>query len=128
MKPNKNQSSRCITALLLITLSFSATLPLGAQETQPQRERRVSAPASSTTTTAPAPTPVVAPTPTAPSLSAPARTVPPAATDSLRTVEELQARISAVLRRSEIAPAWMAVKIASLDTGRVLYEEDGGSS
>lgn len=128
MRTSKNQTSCFLTLFLLLSLSFSATLPLGAQETKQQRERRVSTPASSTTTTAPSPspTPAVAPTPVVPLLITPATSVPAAANSSLRTVEELQARISDVLRRSEIAPAWLAVKVVSLDTGRVLYEEDAG--
>lgn len=128
MRTSKNQASHfVITLLLLLSLSFSTTLPVGAQETRPQRERRVSAPTSSTATApAPSPTPAVAPTPIVPPLITPTTSVPVAANSSLRTVEELQARISDVLRRSEIAPAWLAVKVASLDTGRVLYEEDAG--
>jgi D-alanyl-D-alanine carboxypeptidase/D-alanyl-D-alanine-endopeptidase (penicillin-binding protein 4) len=53
-----------------------------------------------------------------------AATVPASASGSLRSVEELRARISDVLRNSEIAPAQLAVKIVSLDTGRTVYEEN----
>jgi serine-type D-Ala-D-Ala carboxypeptidase/endopeptidase (penicillin-binding protein 4) len=41
-----------------------------------------------------------------------------------RTPEELRARIEEVLRQPGLAPAEVAVKVASLDTGRVLYEEN----
>ena len=116
-----------ITLLLLLSLSFSATLPLGAQETRQQRERRVN-PSTSSIAPTPTPTPasarppIVTPTPIAATVVA-GRTV---ANGSLRSVEELRARISEVLRNSEIAPAQLAVKIASLDTGRILYEENAG--
>ena len=45
-------------------------------------------------------------------------------TSAPRTVEELRARIQEILRRPELAPAMVAVKVASLDTGRTLYEEN----
>jgi D-alanyl-D-alanine carboxypeptidase/D-alanyl-D-alanine-endopeptidase (penicillin-binding protein 4) len=38
----------------------------------------------------------------------------------------LRERISEVLRRSEIAPAQLGVKVVSLDTGRIMYEENAG--
>jgi D-alanyl-D-alanine carboxypeptidase/D-alanyl-D-alanine-endopeptidase (penicillin-binding protein 4) len=124
----KNYKARpLITLLLLLSMSFSAAIPLGAQETRQQRERRVS-PSTSNIAPTPAPTPAstrtpsVTPTPIAASAVAP-RTVVPGA---LRSVEELRARIAEVLRSSEIAPAQLAVKIASLDTGRILYEENAG--
>lgn len=41
-----------------------------------------------------------------------------------KTLEELRAAIQEVLARPELAPAQIAVKVASLDTGRVLFEEN----
>jgi D-alanyl-D-alanine carboxypeptidase/D-alanyl-D-alanine-endopeptidase (penicillin-binding protein 4) len=41
-----------------------------------------------------------------------------------KTVPELQTRISEVLAKPELAPAMVGVKIVSLDTGRVLFEEN----
>lgn len=41
-----------------------------------------------------------------------------------KTVAELQARISEVLAKPELASAIIGVKVASLDTGRVLFEEN----
>src|SRR4030095_11817598 len=40
------------------------------------------------------------------------------------TVADLQARISEVLRKPELAPAMIGVKVVSLETGRVLFEEN----
>lgn len=94
----KSRVSRSICFLLAFALSLSMVAPGDAQEQQ--RERRV-----------------IAPVPTA----AP---VAPASTSAPKTVEELRARIEEVLRRPELAPAFAAVKVASLDTGRTLYEEN----
>jgi D-alanyl-D-alanine carboxypeptidase/D-alanyl-D-alanine-endopeptidase (penicillin-binding protein 4) len=44
--------------------------------------------------------------------------------DAPKTVDELRARIQEVLRSPELAPSQVAVKVASLDTGRTLYEEN----
>ncbi|MBC7910457.1 MAG: D-alanyl-D-alanine carboxypeptidase, partial [Pyrinomonadaceae bacterium] len=79
---------------------MSATQSLRAQGEQ-QRERRVEV------------TPAAASSaPLAAGKSAP------------KTVEELRARIQEILRRAELAPAQVAVKAVSLETGRVLFEEN----
>lgn len=125
MKIRNYQAQRFITLLLLLSLAFGATLPSSAQGTQPSRERRVTTPAPSAT---PTPTPTLRPTPSiTPSPSASptvAKTV--ATAGAPRTVGELRTLITDVLRRSEIAPAQLAVKVESLDTGRVLFEENAG--
>lgn len=41
-----------------------------------------------------------------------------------KTVAELQTRISAVLTKPELAPAMVGVKVVSLDTGKVIFEEN----
>src|SRR5688500_19521648 len=43
-----------------------------------------------------------------------------------KTLPDLQARISEVLAKPELAPAMVGVKVVSLDTGRVLFEENSG--
>ena len=43
-----------------------------------------------------------------------------------KTLPELQTRISEVLTRPQLAPAMVGVKVVSLDTGRVLFEENSG--
>src|ERR1044072_2607993 len=43
-----------------------------------------------------------------------------------KTVTELQTRISEILAKPELAPAMVGVKVVSLDTGRVLFEENAG--
>lgn len=41
-----------------------------------------------------------------------------------KTLPELQTRISEILAKPELAPATIGVKVVSLDTGRVLFEEN----
>ncbi|HEX8772127.1 MAG TPA: D-alanyl-D-alanine carboxypeptidase/D-alanyl-D-alanine-endopeptidase [Pyrinomonadaceae bacterium] len=79
-----------------------------------QRERRVTSAPTVTTTTVPD-------TPSA--AAAASRTTSAGAP---RTLEELRARIEEVLRRPELAPAQVAVKVVSLDSGRTLFEENAG--
>ena len=108
-------ASRLINFLLLVSLACGMVFPAGAQEQPPppqQRERRVTS------------APTVAP-PTVPDTPA-ASTATTASAGAPRTVEELRARIEEVLRRPELAPALVAVKVASLDSGRTLFEENAG--
>lgn len=42
-----------------------------------------------------------------------------------KTLAELQSRISEILAKPELSSAMIGVKVASLDTGRVLFEENG---
>ena len=109
MMLNKGRASHVLSFLLLISLGCGTFAPLFAQEEeqeqqpqQQQRERRVgpSQPTADRTTA------------TATRAGAPA------------TLEELRARIQEVLRRPELAPALVAVKVASLETGRTLFEEN----
>jgi D-alanyl-D-alanine carboxypeptidase/D-alanyl-D-alanine-endopeptidase (penicillin-binding protein 4) len=104
-----------------LTLRFTSTLLLLAFVANPfaaaalaqdaQRDRRVgqlpAAPASATVAPTPTPQPVTA-------ASAPAS----------RSLEALRAEITEVLREPELAPAIVGVKVVSLDTGRVLFEEN----
>jgi D-alanyl-D-alanine carboxypeptidase, serine-type, PBP4 family len=98
----KSRTQFFTSLLLLFALFCGTTSQLLAQEQQ--RERRVE-----TATSQPA-----------------ANVAPVAATkgSAPKTIEELRARIQEVLKRTELAPAQVAVKIASLETGRVLYEEN----
>ncbi|HVF58137.1 MAG TPA: D-alanyl-D-alanine carboxypeptidase/D-alanyl-D-alanine-endopeptidase [Pyrinomonadaceae bacterium] len=128
--------------LIFVLLSGATVAPaaLGAQSQQ-QRERRVSTPAPAGTQR-PTPTPLRSPTP-APTATPwatgarPSATPLPSATPfatptpangrtaaAPQTVEELRARIQEITRRPEFASSQLAVKVASLDTGRVLFEEN----
>ena len=118
--PKKVRVSAFITILLLAALIPSAAaLSTGTQ--QPERERRVQtlpvaspSPIPESTATPPA----SSPTPQAPVFSG----VRSSATT--RTIPELQARIFEILRRQQLEPAMVGVKVSSLGTGRVLFESN----
>ncbi len=97
----KSRRQSYASCLLLFALCFGSLTRLRAQEQERERRVETGAPAAAQATA-----------PVAASKSAP------------KTIEELRARIQEVLRRSELAPAQVAVKVASLETGRVLFEEN----
>src|SRR5258707_15724701 len=86
---------------LLLSLLLASTPALFAQQ---QRERRV----ETTQGLAPADQPLATPA------------------AGLSTLDDLQARIQEVLDRPELQPALTGIKVASLDTGRVLFEHNSG--
>lgn len=152
MQQTNSTPSRFASLLLLTCLLCAAHPAPGATAAAAQghqRERRVATPRA-TPTPAPSQTPASkqTPTPTPSQTPSPARTpapslrvgpmpaqtpapTPAAQTPtpaptpaSTETLEELRARIRDVLSRPEFASSHMAVKVASLDTGRVLFEEN----
>ena len=100
-----NHTKTLVLSALLVFLSLSTAESLA----QPQRERRVAEP-----TATPAPSPAVTP--------APARPIAPAANPP-RTLAELQSRIAEIVRQPALEPGIFAVKIVSLDTGNVIFEQ-----
>ncbi|MBV9928214.1 MAG: D-alanyl-D-alanine carboxypeptidase/D-alanyl-D-alanine-endopeptidase [Acidobacteria bacterium] len=129
MTPARTRS--LLTYLLLFSLLASApsARAVAAQTPTQTRERRAAPQATPTPTPArtqatparptPTPTPAAAQTPTP--------TPTPAATTTAsapQTLEELRARIRDLLARPEFAASRVAVKVSSLDTGRVLFEQD----
>jgi D-alanyl-D-alanine carboxypeptidase/D-alanyl-D-alanine-endopeptidase (penicillin-binding protein 4) len=124
MMIKKNRTSPFITTLLLLALTFGSFTGPGVRAQSPQRERRVNAPAPVVTQTpTPRPTATPTPQPTSTTTDAPTLTVKPSA-NAPKTIEELRTRIQQVLRNPDLAPSQMAIKVASLDTGRTLYEEN----
>ena len=137
-KPTPGRATPFVSILLLAALLLCATpaRPLLAQ-TQ-RRERRIGTQSPATRPT-PTPTPAAsrkpapqaAPTPSAAQTPTPAAspTPTPAARPTpapAQTLEELRARIGEVLARPEFAASRLALKVASLDTGRVVFEQDAG--
>jgi D-alanyl-D-alanine carboxypeptidase/D-alanyl-D-alanine-endopeptidase (penicillin-binding protein 4) len=126
-QPTTQRPSLLVSTLLLFALLLSAA-PLRATAAQDtQRERRVTtqAPAVNPTPTparpAQAPKPVASQTPTPTPTPAP---TPRPTTGAPQTLEELRARIRELISRPEFAASRLALKVASLDTGRVLFEQD----
>jgi serine-type D-Ala-D-Ala carboxypeptidase/endopeptidase (penicillin-binding protein 4) len=119
----------CLHLFLIFSL-FHAVIPVVAQQQQPQRERRVARPADAKSTPTPTPTPSAAPTPNtsvevpqpSPSPTPDVARIRQAATT--QTLPELQARIAQILQKAELAPATIGIKVTSLDTGRVLFEQN----
>jgi len=129
MISKSNERTRRAAWILIFALSFGA-LANSVATPQQQRERRVSTVVPAQASPSPTPriiVPSVAPTPVA--SPTPAQTPTPQPTPALpapRTLAELRARIREMLDRPEIAPALVAVKVASLDTGALLFEENSG--
>ncbi len=75
---------------------------------------------------APSPSPFASPSPSPTAQASPA--VRPAlqtkTSVTTKTLPELQASISEILRKPELAQATIGVKVASLDTGKVMFEEN----
>jgi serine-type D-Ala-D-Ala carboxypeptidase/endopeptidase (penicillin-binding protein 4) len=110
------RASGFVTCVLLVSLIQSAAPAGTAQLQQPQRERRATTAASPTPT--PSPIPAATPSPSA-SPTPVAKTANPTA-----TVAELQSRILEILRKPQLAPAMIGIKVASVETGKVLFEEN----
>jgi D-alanyl-D-alanine carboxypeptidase/D-alanyl-D-alanine-endopeptidase (penicillin-binding protein 4) len=111
-----NMKKQLLPIFLALVLGGVA-LPSTSAHRVPQRERKAVPTPTPTPTSVASPTP--AQTPQASPSPGPARTA--ATTNSLA---ELRSRIAEILRKPELAPAMIAVKVASLDTGRVLFEEN----
>ena len=111
-----------VSSLLLLTFSGSVIPGLRAQQ-QPQRERRV-VPASATPTPTPAPSPLATPGQGPVSAPSPVIETPRPSQATTRTLAELQTRIAEILRRPELESATIGIKVASLDTGKILFEQN----
>jgi serine-type D-Ala-D-Ala carboxypeptidase/endopeptidase (penicillin-binding protein 4) len=145
MSKRKEHDSRLISLVLLFALAFgvvparAARTPSGAAAQSQSRERRVVTQATPTPTprarvqATPTPTPArptptparptPTPTPAASQTPTPAPTPQPTPV-APRTLEELRARIGEILARPEFAASRLSLKVSSLDTGRVIFEQD----
>lgn len=113
-----NRRSR-LAAFVLIAVWLSA-FPISTSISA-QRERQVQNPAAPPTPLAqPSPSPVA---PIASPQASPA-VVQPKTSIPTKTLTELQSRISEVLAKPELSAAMVGIKVTSLDTGRVLFEEN----
>jgi D-alanyl-D-alanine carboxypeptidase/D-alanyl-D-alanine-endopeptidase (penicillin-binding protein 4) len=107
--------------LLLFTLVQSIA-PVASGQQQSSRERKVGAPVVASPT--PSPTPIPISSPVASPIPSPLASPAPKVAKTTQTLEELQARILEVLQKPELAQAMVGIKVASLDTGRVLFESN----
>jgi serine-type D-Ala-D-Ala carboxypeptidase/endopeptidase (penicillin-binding protein 4) len=121
-------SQNCLSKLasLLLVAAFSAAaIPAVSPQQQPRRDRRVAVPPAQFPTPATSPTPSSRPTPVANAVDEPAPTQPVRVGNPPKTIAELQTRIAEVLDKPELAPAMVGIKVTSLETGRILFEENG---
>src|SRR5258707_14316091 len=106
MKLTRDLRSAFLVCLFMLAAATSVAWPL-VSGSQAQRDRRVAAD--------PTPTPTPAPV-------TPARPIAPAA-NAPRTLTDLQSRIGEIARQPALEPGIFAVKIVSLDTGNVIFEQ-----
>jgi D-alanyl-D-alanine carboxypeptidase/D-alanyl-D-alanine-endopeptidase (penicillin-binding protein 4) len=97
-----------IISALLLGLATATIQPVSFG--QPQRDRRVAA--------EPAPTPIPSPA-TSPASSRSIST----SRSGPNSLAELKSRIEEIVRQPELEPGFFAVKIVSLDTGLLIYEQ-----
>ena len=134
--PMRNSLSSGRRASTLATLLLFAlvvgSVPTLARNAQTQTRERRSGTTQTTGATTQAATPSRTPTQNAPAATqTPTPTQTPSPTPAPRqtgaapaTLEELRARLREILSKPEFAASRLTVKIASLDTGRVLFEQD----
>ena len=116
--------SKTLSLLVLVAILCQPVVSLTSLDQGAQRDRKVTP--STNTSPPPAPTATPTPTPTPEALATPTPTpVPsPRVSRTTRTLPELQTSISEVLRRPELEAAIVGVKVVSLDSGKVLFEEN----
>lgn len=115
--------SKTISLGLLAAIVFQSSFLLTSGNQGVQRERKVTQPATAQSpavlpTPTPTPETLATPTPT------PTATVAPRTATTTLTLPALQTSISEVLRRPQLEAAMVGIKVVSLDSGRVLFEEN----
>ncbi len=121
MHKNRPAFSPLISLLLFCLVQSVVPLATAGQPLLLQRERRA---APARVGAEPGPSPVASPAPVASPSPAVAQIRTPSPAHVTRTLPELQARISEVLRKPELAQAMVGIKVASLDTGAVIFESN----
>jgi len=94
----------------LLALVAALLTPLNQVGAQDQRERRVVADPS--------------PSPGESTAVTPATSRPTTSPNAPHTIAELQSRIGEIVRQPALEPGFFAVKIVSLDTGNVIFEQN----
>jgi D-alanyl-D-alanine carboxypeptidase/D-alanyl-D-alanine-endopeptidase (penicillin-binding protein 4) len=108
------QLNPSITLILLLAI-VASSLPFTVAQDRGGNRPRV-------TNQTPSPTPTPSPSPT-PEQVAPSQQTQ-RITNNTTTLPELQNRIVEILRKPELSSAMVGIKVASLDSGRVLFEEN----
>ncbi len=112
------------TRALFLLIILLAAIPAARVTSTAQVDRR----STTTATASPTPSPNASPTssPTATPATSPATpaAAPSKVSSPTKTLPELQSRIAEILRKPELSPAIVGIKVVSLDTVRVLFEEN----
>ena len=111
-----NQSRTILSCLLLLAICIGNVPFAVAQERGSGRQRVTS---QSPQTQSPAASPSPSPSPTATIIPAQQRTA-----NTTNSLSELQTRITEVLQKPELSAGIVGIKVASLDSGRVLFEDN----
>ncbi len=122
-----NKYKRLTSSLIAFILLFSLlnVAPVRAAQQQPQRERRVATAPATQSIPSPTPTPDNADTETPQASPTPTPDVAQIrAAATTRSLSELQSRITQILRKPEFEAAIIGIKVTSLTTGKVLFEEN----
>jgi serine-type D-Ala-D-Ala carboxypeptidase/endopeptidase (penicillin-binding protein 4) len=110
----QNRPSLLVTFLLIHALLLGSVTQTVAQNPRPSDR----APSSTTQTPAANQQPQATPTPQAsPTPTAQVRVV-------TQTLAELQTRITDILHKPEFSSAMIGIKVASLDSGKIIFEQD----
>jgi D-alanyl-D-alanine carboxypeptidase/D-alanyl-D-alanine-endopeptidase (penicillin-binding protein 4) len=118
--------SKRLTSTFLLLVLLCGSVPAFSSGPFPQRERKaVPTPAPKVTPLPIAtPSPGITPVQTPQASPSPTPSPAPRIATTTKSLAELQTRIAEILHKPELAPAMVAIKVASLDTGRVLFEEN----
>src|ERR1700737_4245570 len=111
MSLRKHLRGALIAGLSVSALAVALSAPLNGTWAQQQRDRRVA--------TDPTPTPSASPA-AATETSRSFKPLP----NTPRTLAELHSRIEQIAHQPALEPGFFAVKIVSLDTGSIIYEQD----
>lgn len=111
MSLRKHLRGAFIAGLSVSALAVALSAPPNGTWAQQQRDRRVA--------TDPTPTPSASPA----AATETSRSIKPAS-NGPRTLAELQSRIEQIARQPALESGFFAVKIVSLDTGDVIYEQN----
>lgn len=110
------------TAIFFLSAILFSALAFGTSAQEAKRDRLIAKP-----TPTPTPKPQTAPTPKPAPNATPtpqATPMPPTIPPMIQTVEQLQSKIRLALARPELRRGAVGVKIASLNSGRVIFEDN----
>ena len=102
-------TKRISTAWVVLLSLWFAIAPLNVFS---QRERQATVKAPATATPSPSPTPAATPQPS------------PTPVRVTKSLAELQSKITEIVEKPELASAMVGIKVVSLDTGKVLFENN----